>query len=1539
MNSSFENSPEKSYMQDHTNPFSSSRVSAIASDLIDLKNALHALKPSGQTGFEGLLAEVFEQLLDVPFRLAKSGSQFGLDGKASDPNVPICFEAKLYKDTVPSSEVLNKLLALAIREDSTELWVLGATSSISTQTESDLAASGRKLGISTVIFDWQGEAPMLATLLIVVHKLVGAFFEKNVPAEISQKAIVALERLASSKDWIAVSEKAMEQLCSASVAAPFALSANRNWLRKALTNRRSAKAAFGQALSPLEMTGLPVLSRQNLVQQLQEFFRSPPQDKLMAVLGDEGNGKSWLMMKCWAEMSEPPITLLLSAESFVGFEPSQGWPEFLVQKLQNQTGDSEPEHSKMRWLRRLERWKKSPPLPLPRLLVIVDGVNQRPSVDWGRLLDSLTPYIHELGGITVVTSRTQFFHTHIAPRLCTPVDQHAVPQWTDSERDEILNAKGLKTASLNPEVATSLRNPRLLGVALSLLTQDDLRSLEGLSPALLLFEYLRILVRDGGTALSFEQFCDRLQGHACTILDRVRANASDDLIVFKQMEPTAEGQFFRVLADDPSRYTLEKPGLALALGFAIIDELRIANRNSRDLHEKLKTVLEPVEALDQTAEAVLAALTIACLDDTVNETIGAAVLAGFTHMQNPDGSKLAAFIELGYRRPGVFCSGAETVFMAAHSAPNEDWLVEALKAMKSQPSSWPQLRAFIAQWLCYWWPDELVNHRMQFSENVTSDTRSKHEAERDQRVHDLRPIEKQYFDKLTPQISSPFRLMELSFQLLAGQPLSGLVFELTCAKFSMALSPAYGSPDREFTALIRFNRSDWQETREQLLTHARHFKNPDVSSVGLWTAVALWNATGDASDANEAHRLWLDLTKDRDHGLNWRLVESYCETDPCDPSSVQPENVAITIEKYRSLNVRHLAQHMGQSGEDSFWSDALPAMARFAPDVAVEKHREFLSSIPSRRGLPLRHAAWRAIEHSALLVDELPSQLLTLSNGLLFDPAEVDERSVAPVQQALLMSAFSHLTVSEQLAALLAVSDPGRIWLGVLDIAKPGDVHELSFAMRQLGPADPKVLVPLALAKVCNEPLPELAGIFPHFLTAPHAVTRFVAFQLAVITQDVAALSVIAKSDRTFVNVAEDSREYISGSIALINAAERGLIPGVQIIDRIAPKTYFFALARLDDEASHELAKRLDACVHQVLQLTIRHCPVVIKSQIDGGIEIPYVLHSLDDLPTPSGDFADEFEKFSLSEQSFHEAQQRRRQAYEEFRSSLTDQVAALVLEAFDFNDIQTLVGKKPELTDCWVDLLLKLSLKHQQTLRNFALVLARALTYHEDKLNVALDLYDRFVNQDSSVNIQYTAAELPLASVAIWSAADHPHVDQRRFSRLDCCQNDHQIATEVCAALYAGKSEILDAYIRSRLCSSLPVDVARAIVIVGFSDNEELASAVMRQYENCKGLLGDAVKACGFAMDRHRWAKHWLQKMQAAQCAEDFWLASVLFLKVVDGRFNALHQERPCGSTTFSQWWWSIDRQIKSRVKRWVNKREKKLFGSDVPSPIFLPS
>lgn len=353
-------------------------------DLSELRDALLALQDSGPAGFEGLLAAAFEKLLDVPFRLAKSGSQFGMDGKAVDPNVPVCFEAKLYSGKVPSSEVLNKLLALTIRNDPTELWVLGATSAVSTQTADDLNASGRTLEISTLILDWQGDAPALAAVLVAAHQTVSNFLQQHVAdAILWQKAVAALGRLSNNAALKAAAEKSIHQLRSANVAVPFALEANRQWLRETLASRRLAKGRFGQALSPLDTAGLHVLDRQSLVDGLRAYLQSSPSDQLVAVLGDEGHGKSWLVMKCWADMPDPPLTLVITPDAFGDTAKDTDWDQFLVGKLLTQTADSDTEQSPKRWLRRFDRWRSKTSAPAaPRLWVIVDGINQRPSVNW-----------------------------------------------------------------------------------------------------------------------------------------------------------------------------------------------------------------------------------------------------------------------------------------------------------------------------------------------------------------------------------------------------------------------------------------------------------------------------------------------------------------------------------------------------------------------------------------------------------------------------------------------------------------------------------------------------------------------------------------------------------------------------------------------------------------------------------------------------------------------------------------------------------------------------------------------------------------------------------------------------------------------------------------------------------------------------------------------------------------------------------------------------------------------------------------------------
>ena len=83
----------------------------------NLRKALLKLPATGAAGFEGLLAVALTEITSVPFRLAGSGSQFGLDGKAAYEDDAVCFEAKRYSGKIPRTEVLSNLAELSIGDN------------------------------------------------------------------------------------------------------------------------------------------------------------------------------------------------------------------------------------------------------------------------------------------------------------------------------------------------------------------------------------------------------------------------------------------------------------------------------------------------------------------------------------------------------------------------------------------------------------------------------------------------------------------------------------------------------------------------------------------------------------------------------------------------------------------------------------------------------------------------------------------------------------------------------------------------------------------------------------------------------------------------------------------------------------------------------------------------------------------------------------------------------------------------------------------------------------------------------------------------------------------------------------------------------------------------------------------------------------------------------------------------------------------------------------------------------------------------------
>ncbi len=131
-----------------------------------LKSVLLSLPATGETGFEGLIGATLREITGVPFRLASSGSQHGVDGNSAYEKDAICFEGKRYDGRVSRAEVLSKIAELSIRDTQTDIWVLGATSQIASQLADDARDLGTRNGIHVLILDWSAtDLPPLAVAL------------------------------------------------------------------------------------------------------------------------------------------------------------------------------------------------------------------------------------------------------------------------------------------------------------------------------------------------------------------------------------------------------------------------------------------------------------------------------------------------------------------------------------------------------------------------------------------------------------------------------------------------------------------------------------------------------------------------------------------------------------------------------------------------------------------------------------------------------------------------------------------------------------------------------------------------------------------------------------------------------------------------------------------------------------------------------------------------------------------------------------------------------------------------------------------------------------------------------------------------------------------------------------------------------------------------------------------------------------------------------------------------------------------------------
>ena len=722
--------------------------------------------------------------------------------------------------------------------------------------------------------------------------------------------------------------------------------------------------------------------------------------------------------------------------------------------------------------------------------------------------------------------------------------------------------------------------------------------------------------------------------------------------------------------------------------------------------------------------------------------------------------------------------------------------------------------------------------------------------------------------------------------------------------------------------LIRFNAVDWGDARSALLRELEVLALPDVSVSGKWTRIHILRATGHIEDALKADELAKQLGESR--GRKWRLIESLCATDPCDPGARRPVDF-VAARRYDAISFDNLDKLARIPRGDVIFNLARPAMARFDRDRAVAKHREYVEAIISiaDRGYEgLRELS----SHNALLA---PSHVCILHSGIEVGTNRKDDLDRWFSTQLRMVLMFPLLNGSEQVDALAkAGTEP------MLDLIE--NLHEIdgdAFEDRlkeAYCSEDEKSQFALSVVGCLTE-TPIRSGtksVIRRLLEAPSERVRANAMGVVARLDDIDLLRYVVFGKWHASGKRYDDDCY--GSEVLVSSVQKRLVGHTDALQRMNPCYYGLAAMKWRAKDVVDVARHIDLSIRKASGLRVDfNRDLEVDMEHRGGLRWG---------PKPSDDAIfdrneDGFQRFSLGIDEIRRREKILLDKFEIFKRKIRPD-SYVILDCFDLDEFRAVADAHYGISDSWYELFVEMSDSQLRVVYNLVLGLGYSLGYRcADK---AVRLFSRVKRCKPMISVWYGKARVSIDALSIWGGADAEELNSLRFCRLDDTSNDYQISQEVLAAHLKGRENLIQKYIETKLNREEPAEKARALMAAGFSDKSEFNDCVLDKYRNAAGFVGKVSSAAIYAYERNAWARYWYSKMCKAKDSVEFWRMSVLFLKIVDGRYDLWFSDSEY-EDPMKRFWPNLRYALRRRMNKWKSLRENTLFGGGVPKEWFL--
>ncbi|WP_146742255.1 hypothetical protein [Oleiagrimonas sp. MCCC 1A03011] len=965
-------------------------------DLNRLKMLVQATEPA--TKLENLVAGLIGDLIGISVAVAKSGFQHGADaGTTGRQGRFLRMECKRYRDTTSLDErqLLGEMDHAFARDAALELWILAASREVPEQLEKSLTAKGEGHGVPVLILDWKDhETPSLAVLLASQPSLVENFVNKEA-SEIAMRLQAAVgPRI----------EQLRREFAGWQIGAAMLRRLSWERLDSVWKNPRQSQAHFGQVVSGGK---LALIHRDQLLQKLDAWWDAPPElGSPMCVNGMMGVGKTWVVIDWLIQrMDALPSVLLVPASALRGagngLGSAFGVKSFLAECLRDLAQIRDLGY----WRARLERMLRRPEVEGCALVVVFDGMNQQPTVDWVALLKVLQADEFR-GRIRVVTTtRSHHFDNHLR-RLgsladrAVPVEVGVYDAQPGGEFDQMLALHTLTRSDLHSDLHELARNPRLF----DLVIRFRERLVDGGTVTLhrLLWEYGRDTAGEShNREFSEAEWEEWLQTAAKRLRDGIRTYTTQELseltarpyldpnAIYNRLSEIIDTPFVKAGADR----TLElSPVLvAHALGATVVSFLESTGGDDRsELEEILAKWLDPIAGLDQRAEILKAAVAIALESHQARLLLGVLV-AAWLQTQNLGEAHVREVYLLAAEMPEALLDTIELSNRHTH-ASSQHHAVNALRRInRDNTRAREQVLTRAADWL------------RVVSRNV--DPRAQPEPEVERHRHE-RLMSRLGVDESGEQfiLGETMRLVDRDDTLwaehvpalLEGYPLKAGVPLLQIA--AIAASVAFNhSAWKQLRWALLLNPIDPQEVADAVRAAAAEMQTrvPEPGrhpSLPALAAELLLHITGRRHDDEAAAALKVELGKTYDYNLDYLA---------------NPARSLFALERRHAMDALNdpslsLRNRVGRCGD--MWLDpSFEAPLAVCQEVARAVQEIDVNQLYTGRNVTREDQDFEELQ--AILARCAPSELAALRRRLARAPATVKERAARSweINRALLL--------------------------------------------------------------------------------------------------------------------------------------------------------------------------------------------------------------------------------------------------------------------------------------------------------------------------------------------------------------------------------------------------------------------------------------------------------------------------------------------------------------------------------------------------------